>query len=44
MRQKTKIVYKMDYAIRMKILGHNLLTTIPNPVNNKYQCFIFEDD
>ena len=44
MQQKTKIVYKMDYAIRMKLLGHKLLTTMPNPVDNHYQCFIFEDD
>ena len=44
MQQNTKIVYKMDYAIQMKLLGHNLLTTMPNPVDNRYQCFIFEDD
>ena len=41
---KPKIVYKMDYAIKMKILGHNLLTTMPNPVEPTYKCFIFEDD
>ena len=28
----------------MKVLGHHLLTTIPNPKNEKYKCWIFEDD
>ncbi len=41
---KTKIVYNMQYAIQMKILGHKVLTTMPNPKDNKYQCWIFEDD
>lgn len=41
---KPKIVYSMQYAIQMKLLGHKVLTTMPNPKNNKYQCWIFEDD
>ena len=41
---KRKIVYRMDYAIEMKIKGHKLLTTIPNPADSNYQCWVFEDD
>ena len=41
---KPKVIYSMQYAIQMKLLGHKILTTMPNPKNNKYQCWIFEDD
>lgn len=43
-RQKTKIVYKMQYAIKMRLKGHKAITTLPNPVDSRYQCWIFEDD
>ena len=39
-----RIIYSMHYAIQMKLLGHQVLTTMPNPKNNKYQCWIFKDD
>ena len=39
-----KIVYKMQYAIKMKLLNHEMLTTIPNPIDEKYKCWIFKDD
>ena len=41
---KPKIVYNMHYAIQMKLLGHKVLTTMPNPNDNKYICWVFEDD
>ena len=41
---KMKIIYKMQYAIKLKIKGHNVLTTMPNPNNNKLDCWVFEDD
>ena len=33
---KPKVIYSMQYAIQMKLLGHKILTTMPNPKNNKY--------
>ena len=39
-----KIVYKKDYAANMIALGHRLIGTMPNPVDDKYTCWIFEDD
>lgn len=39
-----KIVYKRDYAASMIAMGHRLIDTMPNPVNEKYTCWIFEDD
>ena len=44
MNKKPKIVYKMQYAIKMKMKGHKVLTTLPNPVDSRYQCWVFEDD
>ena len=41
---KTKIVYKMQYAIQMKMKGHKILATLPNPSDNRYDCWVFEDD
>ena len=38
------IVYKRDYAASMIAMGHKLIDTMPNPVNEKYTCWIFEDD
>lgn len=39
-----RIVYKMQYAIKMQLLGHTLLNKIPNPTNENYDCWIFELD
>lgn len=39
-----KIVYKRDYAASMIAMGHRLINTMPNPINEKYTCWIFEDD
>lgn len=42
--QEPKVVYSMKNAIQMKIKGHKLLTTMPNPKNPKFSCWVFEDD
>ena len=34
----------MDYALQMQVLGHKLIQTLPNPKNDKYLCWAFEDD
>ena len=34
----------MQYAIKLKIKGHTVLTTMPNPNNNKLDCWVFEND
>lgn len=41
---KYKIVYKMQFAIKMQLLGHKLLVTMPNPKDSKYTCWIFQED
>jgi len=41
---ETQIVYKKDYAVSMIAIGHKLIGTMPNPTNDKYICWIFEDD
>lgn len=41
---KYKIVFKMQFAIKMQLLGHKLLTTMPNPKDSRYTCWIFQDD
>ncbi len=41
---KYKIVYRMDYAMALKKKGHKLTSTMPNPKDNRYNIFIFEDD
>lgn len=41
---EVKIVYKRDYAASMIALGHKFISTMPNPINEKYTCWIFEDD
>ena len=43
-KQDYRIVYKLDYAIKMKLKGHQLITTIPNPKKAQYQCWVFVDD
>ena len=39
-----RIVFKMNYAIKMQLLGHKVLKTMPNPNNNNYICWIFQWD
>lgn len=34
----------MQYAIKMKLKGHKVITTLPNPVDSRYLCWVFEDD
>lgn len=43
-RTKTKIVYNMQYAIELKLKGHQVITTMPNPKNDKLICWIFNRD
>ena len=42
--QDIKIVFRMTYAAKMRMLGHKLLSTMPNPNDSRYTCWIFEDD
>lgn len=39
-----KIVYRMDYAMKLKDMGHEVHSTMPNPKNNKYNVWIFKND
>lgn len=39
-----KIVYRMDYAMKLKSKGHIIDSTMPNPKNNKYNVWIFKND
>lgn len=39
-----KIVYRMDYAMKLKNKGHIVDSTMPNPKNNKYNVWIFKND
>lgn len=39
-----KIVYRMDYAMKLKGKGHIIDSTMPNPKNNKYNVWIFKND
>lgn len=41
---EVKIVYKRDYAASMIALGHKFIDTMPNPIDDRYICWIFEDD
>lgn len=43
-KQDIKIVFRMKYAAQMQLLGHKLLDTMPNPKDDRYMCWIFEDD
>lgn len=43
-KQQYRIVYKLQYAVQMKLKGHQLITTMPNPKRNEYQCWVFVDD
>lgn len=39
-----KIVYRMDYAMKLKDKGHTINSIMPNPKNNKYNVWIFKND
>ena len=39
-----KIVYRMDYAMKLKQKGHVIDSIMPNPKNNKYNVWIFQND
>lgn len=39
-----KIVYRMDYAMKLQDMGHKVSSTMPNPKNNKYNVWIFKND
>lgn len=41
---KYKIVYRMDYALKLIEQGHIIHSTVPNPKNNKLIAWIFEID
>lgn len=36
------VVYKLKLAMDLIKRGHEPIQTIPNPVNSKYTCWIFE--
>ena len=38
-----KIVYKMSLAMKLIKMGFTPITTMPNPNNNKFICWIFEN-
>ena len=42
--QDIKFVFRMKYAAKMRMLGHKLVGTMPNPNDSKYTCWIFQDD
>lgn len=42
--KQIRIVFKMKYAAKMQILGHKLLSIMPNPTNSKYDCWVFQYD
>ena len=39
-----KIIYRMDYAMKLQEMGHVVSSTMPNPKNNKYNVWIFKND
>lgn len=41
---KYKVVYRMDYALKLIERGHIVHSTVPNPKNNKLMTWIFEID
>jgi hypothetical protein len=41
---KYKVVYRMNYALKLIELGHIVHSTVPNPKNNKLMTWIFEID
>ena len=42
--QDIRIVFRMKYAAKMQLLGHKLLDTMPNPNDDRYTCWIFQND
>ena len=43
-KSNTKIIYSMKYAIQLKLNGHKVLTTMPNPNDNRLMCWVFQRD
>lgn len=41
---KYKVVYRMNYALKLIEMGHIVHSTVPNPKNNKLMTWIFEID
>ena len=41
---KYKVVYRMNYALKLIEMGHIVHSTVPNPKNNKLMTWIFELD
>lgn len=41
---KPNIVYRMDFAIRLMEMGHEVSLTMPNPQKPEFQCWVFKDD
>ena len=39
-----KIIYRMDFAMKLQSMGHNVISTMPNPKNNRYNVWIFKND
>lgn len=39
-----RIVFKLQYAAKMQLLGHKLLSTMPNPNDHLLICWIFQLD
>ena len=43
-KSKYKIIYKMDYAMKLIAKGHNVSGTSPNPKRPLLTMWIFEND
>jgi hypothetical protein len=41
---KYVMIYRLDYAMELKKLGHEIVETCPNPRNSTLTAFIFEKD
>lgn len=39
-----KMIYKLDYAMKLIEMGHIVHSTIPNPKNNNFIVWIFTVD
>ena len=40
--QSTKIIYSLKVATQLITMGHNPITTMPNPNKPRLMCWIFE--
>lgn len=39
-----KMIYKLDYAMKLIEMGHKVHSTMPNPKNNNFTVWIFTVD